>query len=69
MLILDYFFLKYEVGVKLTPLPTPTPEKTTLEKPSLIRVKYSHQYLFAVIFICYLLFVSLICNHLQKYFL
>ena len=46
MLILDMFFLKYEGGrweaggveeVKLTP---PTfPEKTTLKKPSLIRVK------------------------------
>ena len=34
MLILDKFFLKYEEGVKLTP-----PEKTTLKKPSLIRVK------------------------------
>ena len=37
ILILDKFFLKYERGVKLTsPLP---PGKTTLKKPSLIRVK------------------------------
>ena len=35
-LILDKFFLKYEEsGVKLTP----SPEKTTLKKPSLISVK------------------------------
>ena len=30
ILIFDKFFLKYEVGVKLTP---PPPEKTTLKKP------------------------------------
>ena len=36
ILILDKFFLKYEGGVKLTP---PSPEKTTLKKPSFIRVK------------------------------
>ena len=34
-LILDKFFLKYEVGVRLTP----PPEKTTLKKPRLISVK------------------------------
>ena len=34
---LDKFFLKYEEGVKLTPPPRP-PGKTTLKKPSLIRV-------------------------------
>ena len=33
---LDKFFLKYEGRVKLTP--PPLPEKTTLKKPSLIRV-------------------------------
>ena len=38
-MILDKFFLKYEGGrgVKLTP----PPEKTTLKKPSVIRVKTS----------------------------
>ena len=35
ILILDKFFLKYKGGVKLTP----PPEKTTLKKSSLIRVK------------------------------
>ena len=40
MLILDKFFLKYERGVELTPLPSP--EKTTLKKPSLIRVKQTN---------------------------
>ena len=34
-MILDKFLLKYEGRVKLTP----PPEKTTLKKPSLIRVK------------------------------
>ena len=37
MLILPNFFLKYEVGLKLTPLPQ-FREKTILKKPSLIRV-------------------------------
>ena len=32
--ILDYFFLKYERGFKLTP-----PRKNNLQKPSLITVK------------------------------
>ena len=34
MLMLDEFFVKYDQGVKLIP-----PNKTTFEKPSLIRVK------------------------------
>ena len=39
MLILDKFFLKYEGGRggQIDP-----PEKTTLKKPSLIRVKHAH---------------------------
>ena len=45
ILILDKFFLKYEGGVKLTPLL----EKTTLKKPRLIRVKersgFPHPYI------------------------
>ena len=44
ILILDEFFSKHEgigggVKVKLTPS-SPPPRKTTLKKPSLIRVKY-----------------------------
>ena len=45
MLILHKFFLKYErweggqrVGIKLNP-----PEKTTLKKPSLIKVKIQYK--------------------------
>ena len=36
MLILDKFFWKYEGGGQFDP---PTPEKTTIKKSSLIRVK------------------------------
>ena len=36
ILILDKFFVKYEAAIKLTP--PPPPEKTTLKKPSFIRV-------------------------------
>ena len=39
ILTLDKFFLKYERDVKLSP----PPEKTTLKKPSLIRVKLLNQ--------------------------
>ena len=38
---MDKFFLKYEGrGVNLTPLPIPSPEKTSLKKPSLIRLNH-----------------------------
>ena len=39
ILILNKFFLKYEEGVKLTTPHSPAPEKTTLKKPNLIRIK------------------------------
>ena len=37
--MLDKYFLKYERGVKLITPPPHPPEKTTLKKPSLIRVE------------------------------
>ena len=43
ILILDQFFLKYEVGGQIdnTPPPSPPSEKTNLKNPSLIKVKAS----------------------------